>query len=545
VIGTLDAALTDRFVGRDHELAVVSAAMEAARAGQPRVVWIEGDAGIGKTAFMRRFLTTAGDALVLEASGEESETTLDYGVVLQLTTIASAILSRTAPTDHVAGGSPANPFAIGADLLAILDALQDVAPVVVIAVDDAHWLDSASASALLFALRRLHGDRVLVLVASRPGGLTGLGSGWSRMLADEGRARRITLSGLSAPEVNQLAESLGIDHLTLAAGERLRVHTGGHPLYVKALLGELPVDRLNFGDRELPAPHSFAATVLTRLTDVGTDTQNLVAAAAVAGPRCTLGFAAAVAELDDPLPALEEALSVELLTLVSVQLPQEITFPHPLVRAAIYDDLSPTRRAALHLACAKLSPPPASLAHRVAASHGDDDALAAELETAADAELSAGRLAAGVERLLWASKIAGNPTVRETALLRAVEYLVLAGDSHGADSHLPEVMACSDSPRRTFVIGLVTAVSGRLAQADAAFREVIARPDYASHPELHGPVTSALAMLCALMGRGEEAVELAHAALDAPEASPTATMTARQARGVGLVVSGHAEEGIE
>jgi hypothetical protein len=92
-----------------------------------------------------------------------------------------------------------------------------------------HWIDSASAGALLFALRRLHGDRVLVLLVSRPGGLAHLGPSWSRLLADHDRVTPIALSGLSGPEVNELAERLGVGPLTVAAGERLREHTGGHP----------------------------------------------------------------------------------------------------------------------------------------------------------------------------------------------------------------------------------------------------------------------------------------------------------------------------
>ena len=70
---------------------------------------------------------------------------------------------------------------------------------------------------------------------------------------------------------------------------------------MKALLTELPRERLKFGEGPLPAPRSFSATVLARMTDVSADAQALVSAAAVAGPRCQVGFAASVADLDDPL----------------------------------------------------------------------------------------------------------------------------------------------------------------------------------------------------------------------------------------------------
>ena len=161
MIGTPEAvALRSVFVGRQAELDILSSAMESARAARPQIVWIEGEPGIGKTAFMRRFLTTVEDVVILEASGEESETALDYGVVLQLVAKATPASSRTEREEQIAARSPASSFAVGADLLSLLGTVQDSAPVV-IAVDDAHWIDAPSAGALLFALRRLHGDRVL------------------------------------------------------------------------------------------------------------------------------------------------------------------------------------------------------------------------------------------------------------------------------------------------------------------------------------------------------------------------------------------------
>jgi Cdc6-like AAA superfamily ATPase len=65
------------FVGRREELELVSSALEAAREGQPRILVIEGEGGIGKTAFVRQALARAPDVVVLEASGDESETSLE------------------------------------------------------------------------------------------------------------------------------------------------------------------------------------------------------------------------------------------------------------------------------------------------------------------------------------------------------------------------------------------------------------------------------------------------------------------------------------
>ena len=84
------AGTNTTFVGRQHELDVVSAALEGVRLGRPRILLIEGEPGIGKTAFVHRFLARADDVVVLEASGDESESSLDYGVVSQLVSQAPA-----------------------------------------------------------------------------------------------------------------------------------------------------------------------------------------------------------------------------------------------------------------------------------------------------------------------------------------------------------------------------------------------------------------------------------------------------------------------
>ena len=517
--------------------------MDAARAGRPRVLWVEGEAGMGKTAFLSRCLDGAGDMVVLQASGDESETTLDYGVVTQL--FARAPAASAAGQDIRSDPEPtATPFAVGADVLEVLGAAQASGSVVV-AIDDAHWMDAQSAGALLFALRRLHGDRVLVLIAGRPDPPARLGASWARFLTDAERVQRIRLPGLSALEVCQLSESLGIGQLTLAAGERLREHTGGQPLYVKALLEEIPLETLNFSPGALPAPHSFAATVLARLSELGPDAQALVAAAAVGGARSPLARTEAVAQLDESAAgALEQALAGEMLAVVPGRLPEEVAFPHPLLRAAVYDDLSPARRSNLHLRWAQQSTGAEVLTHRAAASHGGDDELAAELAVAAESEVAEGRLAAGIERLLWASRIAADQGRSERALLRAVECTLLAGNVPAAVSRHDDVLRCADSPQRSFTVGILAAAEGRLAEAADLFREVVARPDYALYPELEGPLASSLALVYALLGRVEEAIAWAERTIEAPGSAPTVRVTARHAEAIGLSMAGGAVQAI-
>ncbi len=531
-------AIRTVFVGRDDELASLSGALRGALTAGPQIVWVEGEPGIGKTALLRQFLSTTDGAAVLAASGDESEVALEYGVVSQLVTSGAA----GPPPAPGTGAAQRSVFSVGAELLSMLGA-QRATPTIV-AIDDAHWLDLPSAGALLFALRRLQVDHVLVLVLSRPGGLDRLGGSWPRLLGDPERVQHISLAGLTGPDVGELASSLGLGTITQAVGERLRGHTRGHPLYLRSLLSELPPDALTFADGPLPAPRSFSATVLARLAKTGAAAQDLVAAAAVAGPRCRLALAASAAGLPDPSAALAQARSADLVSLVPGRLPEELAFTHPLIRAAVYDDLSPSRRRALHLRYAELGGGEMSLAHRVAASPGGDDALTLELIAAAQREVAAGALSTGAEQLLRASRIADSSQIADQALLGAAECLMLAGDVPAAYGLRDRVLACADGPLRSYVVGALTAATGRLVEAEALLRAVTELPDLPARSELAGRVTSALAIVCGYLGRGEDAIAWAGEALRVPGNPATVAVTARQALTMGLAMSGRGHEAI-
>jgi DNA-binding CsgD family transcriptional regulator/tetratricopeptide (TPR) repeat protein len=531
------------FVGRQAELAVVAEAMDAARDERTQLVVVEGEPGIGKTAFLRRCQSAAEGFVVLEAGGEESEVGLERGVVSQL--IARAPRARLEAAGGIdGGGSAANPFVVGAQVLSLLGSMQDDGPVLLV-LDDAHWIDPSSAAALLFALRRLYADRVCALIATRPGGDWRGGPRWSRFLDDGERTRRIRLGGLDEPEVRSLVGSLVSTPLSRASAERLREHTDGHPLYIRALVDELPERSLHSEHGPLPAPHSFAATVLARLATLTPAARDLAAAAAVAGPRCRADLALTAAGLASCLEPLDEVLTAGVLVLVPGPPPAEIRFAHPLTRAAVYDDLSLSRRRGWHLALAELTDGLESLAHRVAASPGADDELAAELADTGAEEVMGGRLTAGVDHLLLASRIAADRRRGDRALLRAVEALGLAGDVPRARELREAVERCADSSRRSFALGCLTASDGMLDESVRQLLAVTHRDDLSQDPGLIGPLTSSLAIICAYAGLGPEAINWARRALSERTPSPTVTVTARQGLALGLAQCGRERDAIQ
>ena len=157
------------FVGRSSELAELRARLVAARGGVPQIVEIQGPPGIGKTALLSRFLADPGDGVppvVLRSSGEETEVLLAYGVIDQLARSAG----RAGDSLLLPAGSPGtavdDAVTVGSRLLQLLGGVEGDAPVLLV-VDDVHWVDQPSLKALVFALRRLVAEPVVVLLAVR------------------------------------------------------------------------------------------------------------------------------------------------------------------------------------------------------------------------------------------------------------------------------------------------------------------------------------------------------------------------------------------
>ena len=327
-------------------------------------------------------------------------------------------------------------------------------------MDDAQWGDDLSLRALSFAARRLAADPVLCVVACRSGGLARLPAGLVRAAAEHGA--RLALAGLNTVEVTELAELTGPPGAGLPsrAAERLREHTDGIPLYVRELLHDLPGQMLRAPGVTLPAPRSLHALVGSRLTACTADAESLVVAAAVLGADCDLADAAALAGLDDPLPALQEAIGQRLLAEQPAAGRRRIAFPHALIRAAGYQDIGVARRAALHRAAAGLTSGGAALAHRVAGSAGADSRLAGELAASAAAACADGQLIVAAEQLLMAAQLADSRPTAEGWLAEAVGLLIDAGDAGRAREYAEQVRAMTPSPQRDLLLGRLDLLSG-------------------------------------------------------------------------------------
>lgn len=497
------------FVGRERELELLSAALaEAATARAVRCVVVEGEAGIGKSSLLRTFLTALPGPTVL-ATAEAAEELVDHALADQL--LRAAGVERPGVLAAGGAGAPPGLATVG---LRLLEAFADGVATVV-AVDDAQWADAASLRALLFAVRRMTEEPLLLVLGVRaglgeriPDGFRKLDGGsppvarrssgapgvdlTPRAPLPVGPVRAIALGGLTSEQVGALAGSVGVA-LSGAAARRLRDHAGGNPLYIRALLGELPASAWEEGELSPPAPELFARHALRRLDAAGDPTRALIEAAAVLGVRSELSAAAAVARGADAvgaatdagadraanaatrgtrgrggasafasLDALEEAQRIGLLALAPDG--RAIVFDHPLTRAAVYHAIGPARRARLHTAAARvIGHRGLELRHRAAAATGADPALAAELEAFARGETLRNAWESAAESLAAAARLCDGAE-RERLEIDSADALLGAGRPGAARARLGE--RGEAGAQLLCVLALLAFHEGRLDEAE-------------------------------------------------------------------------------
>jgi DNA-binding CsgD family transcriptional regulator len=526
------------FVGRADELGLLEASLAAAQSGQAQIILVEGEPGIGKTALLRQCVNGAPDMTVLWSSGDPTESGIAFGMIGQL------LAGLPGPVRPMAAGAQGwDSAAAGAALLAGISAAEERLPALALVADDLHWADPPSAGALLFCLRRLIADPVLVLLAARPGELDHLGDSWARLLADTSRVRRVRLAGLSAASVRDLAAAAG-RNLTAKSAARLQRHTGGNPLYVSTLLAERPDDVVRGADSILPAPRAYAAAVLARLARLPAPARQLVCAAAVAGVSCPIRLTAAMAGLTDGTTALDEVVASGLLEVRASAGDDELAFAHPLARAAVYESLSPAGRRRLHQAAAGLLPPPASFGHRVAAAAGGSDSeLAAELADAAGRAEASGTPRQAARYLSWAARVDGDPGRGERSLFAAVRLTLTTGDFRGTGEYADAVAARPDSPWRRYTLLFLAMARGEFEHAATGLRALAEATAPGSDAALSGHCTAALAMAYATLGRDEDARHWAERSL-AAGLPPSANVIALQALAWSYAKTGRIEESL-
>jgi hypothetical protein len=221
-----------------------------------------------------------------------------------------------------------------------------------------------------------------------------------------------------------------------------------------------------------------------------------------------------------------------------------IAFAHPLVHAAVRDDLGPARRRRLHQAAAALVSGPAALAHRVAAAVGPDERLAADLEVAAREAAEAGEVAQGAARLAQASAASTDRARQERRLLDAVAALAGSGDVSGALALWPQVAQLGASARRSALLGHLDLLCGRGAVVEAHLLEAWQAHNPDTEPLVGADAATSLASYLCTVRRLEEALVWSERAFAASAGDPAARLQALTVVALSLTLAGRAPEGL-
>src|SRR6476469_1755741 len=219
--------------GRNEQCRLIDALIAEARSGRSRVMVLRGEPGIGKSALMQYAAETGPDFHVARADGVESEMELPYAAVHQLCRPMLDHLDRLPEPQAAAlriafglrAGPPPDRFLVSLAVLSLLSGQAESQPLLCL-IDDAQWLDQASAQTLAFVARRLYGESVAFLVGIRDGDETDPFAGLPE----------VNLTGLADVDARTLLMSAIPGKLDGQVSERIVAESAGNPL---ALL-ELP-----------------------------------------------------------------------------------------------------------------------------------------------------------------------------------------------------------------------------------------------------------------------------------------------------------------
>ena len=342
----------EELLERSEALSTLAGALdEVTAAGSGRLVLVSGEAGVGKTAVMRRFCDGhRGSTRVLWGACDPLFTPRPLGPLLDVAEVAGGELAGVLRE----GGRP---YAVAAALMRELGSRATT----VLVLDDAQWADEATLDVVGLLGRRVDAVPALVLLGYRDDELDRahplrmvLGA-----LASGPAVSRLEIEPLSRQAVAQLAAPHGVN------ADDLFGKTAGNPFFA--------TEALAAGEADLP--HTIRDAVLARTGRLSRPAAALLDAVAVAPPQVELWLLEALA--GDVIDRLDECLASGVLTHAA----DGVAFRHELARIAVADSLSPNRRLLLHRkALAALTDPPAGppdlerLAHHADAA-GDGPAV--------------------------------------------------------------------------------------------------------------------------------------------------------------------------
>jgi DNA-binding CsgD family transcriptional regulator len=459
----LDRPGTLGLLEREADMAQLRAVLDAVRAGMGRLVAVQGEAGIGKTALLAATarLAVRNGVSVLRARGSELERDAPFGVALQLFERRVGTL-RAEPRSHAFRGAARlaaplfDPSAESAHERSVLHGLYWLAsnlaeakPLLLV-VDDAGWADRPSLTWMHYLAQRIEELPLVLLVASRP-----REPGAAHDLLDRLLAGPSALVIEPAPLSEHAVEGVVRDRLPDAEPEfcaACAAATEGNPFLVRELLltlihaGVEPVAEAA-ADVARVAPDAVMRAVIDRLSRLAPEARAVASAAAVLD-SAPLRIVAALAGMS----LKDAACATDLLAASDVlRAGEPVAFVHPLTRSVVYADVPAGARAAMHARAARLltadgAPPDLVAAHLVPA-HAEGSAWAVEALRSAARRAMAGGAPRGAVTLLRRALAEPPPAdQRCDVLVELASAEAAAGDAKAAE-RFGRALELIDDPR--------------------------------------------------------------------------------------------------
>src|SRR5262245_6804212 len=374
-----------RFVGRDHELAVLRAALHDASAGRGRLLFLVGEPGIGKTSLAAELADEAmrEGAQVLIGRADDGEGASPFWPWVQIVRgYLDQVDTDTVRTDLGAGAADVadvipdvrerlSDLSVRSELPSaqarfrffdsftrFLRAAARRRPLVLV-LDDLHWFDTPSLLLLRFLARELSGARLLAIATYRDIGLDREHPLTQALGEVMGRAgiQSLPLRGLSGHEISEFVEQATGTTAAPQVIASIAAQTDGNPLFLTEVVRLLVADpRLMTSPhpRVLPVSHGVRAAIGRRVQTLSAVCQHMLMVAAVLGREWSLtalealGTRFALTPTGERLQgAVEEAVSARIIAVVP-QAVSRYSFTHAVVREALYEELNAARRAQLH-----------------------------------------------------------------------------------------------------------------------------------------------------------------------------------------------------
>ena len=414
-----------QLLGRQRERAVLDRLLEAAREGHGGALVLYGEPGVGKTALLDNAIAAAAGLRVARAVGVEGEMELAFAALQQLCSPSLPLLDRLPEPQRDAmtvalgltTGRPPNLFLVGLATLSLLSEAAEELPLLGV-VDDAQWLDRASAHVLAFVARRLLAEKIAMVVAAR------------EPIQPLDRVAELHVEPLGHRDARALLDSVLPARLDERVLERIVVETRGNPLALLELPRGLTPGQLAGGfalPAALPLSTRIEQSFARRLARLPRDARRLllVAAADPTGDAALEWRAAQRLGISDAAAA-HAAESDGLLAFDA-----GVEFRHPLARSAVYRAAGPDERSDVHRALAEATDPsidPDRRAwHRAQSVSRPDEDVAADLERSAVRAQARGGFAAAAAFLERSTALTLDPGRRAVRALAAAQAKEQAG----------------------------------------------------------------------------------------------------------------------